>query len=103
MKSERQMFVVHSKMAPVITVDSEVDAVYVYFKRCKVAKTVEIPSKTMILNVDLDARGEVVGIEAIGGRQLEVRKLLETAHVSAPGIDWSHARFRSAPADPVAK
>ena len=101
MKSEIQHLVVHSKTDPVITVDSEVGAVYVYFKRCKVARTLERPSKNMILNVDLDSHGEVVGIEAIGAGEIKVRKLLQLARVKAPQVDWSHARVRSASSDLV--
>ncbi len=89
------MFVVHSKSAPVITIDSEVDAVYVYFKQCKVARTIERSSENMILNIDLDSRGEVVGIEAIGAGEIEIKKLLQMARVQAPQIDWSHARLSS--------
>jgi hypothetical protein len=55
----------------------------------------------MILNVDLDSRDEVVGIEAIGAGEIEVRKLLQLARVKAPQIDWSHARVRSASSDLV--
>ena len=101
MKSEIQYMVVHSKADPVITVDSEVGAVYIYFKRCKVARTIERPSRNMILNVDLDSHDEVVGIEAIGAGEIEVRKLLQLARVKAPQIDWSNARVRSASSDLV--
>ncbi len=96
MKTEIQTFHVRSREAPVISIDSEVGAVYIYFKRCKVARTIERPSKSMILNVDLDSQGEVVGIEAIGMNEIEVKKLLQLAHVETPQIDWSHARLRSA-------
>ncbi len=61
-----------STAAPRITIDPEVDAVYVYFKRSKVARTVPRESRKMILNVDLDGNGDVVGIEAIGAGQLEI-------------------------------
>ncbi len=73
MKNELQHFVVQSKDAPIIEVDSEVNAVYIYFNRHKLARTVEIPSKTMTLTVDLDAHGDVVGIEAIGAIEIEVK------------------------------
>ena len=93
MKPEKQMFLVKSKTAPWVTVDAEVDAVYMYFRKGKVARTVSRPSEKMILNVDLDSRGEVMGIEAIGAGQVEIAKLLEAAHVRAPSVDWSRLRF----------
>ena len=93
MKTETQFFVVKSHASPTVTIDPDVDALYIYFKRCKVHRTIPRPSKNMILNVDLDERGDVVGIEAIGAGQIEVGQLLKKAKVQAPRIDWSHMRI----------
>lgn len=95
MKSETQMLTVQSKMAPVIVVDNQANAVYIYFNRGKVAKTIARSTRGSILNIDLDAHGEVVGIEAVGASEIQLDKIMERAHVRAPQIDWSHARWRS--------
>ena len=98
MKSERQTFVVHSSQAPVVEFDPEAGAVSVRFKRARVARTVSRPARTMHLAVDLDAQGEVVGIEAVGLDEFRFGRLLRMADVQAPDVDFSEARFRSVPA-----
>ena len=95
MKSERQTFVVHSSQPPVIEFDPDAGAVYVRFKRARVARTVARPSRTMHLAVDLDSQGEVIGIEAVGVDEFRLGKLLRMADVEAPEVDFTEARFRS--------
>lgn len=98
MKTERQTFVVHSSQPPVVELDPEAGAVYVRFKRARVARTVVRPARTMHLAVDLDAQGEVIGVEAVGVDEFRLGRLLRMADVQAPGVDFSEARFRPVPA-----
>ena len=97
MKTERQMFVVHTSQPPVVEVDPEAGAVYVRFKRARVARTVSRPARTMHLAVDLDAQGEVIGIEAVGVDEFRLSRLLRMADVEAPRVDLAEARFRPVP------
>ena len=43
--------------------------------------------------VDLDERGEVVGIESVGCREITIHGILERADVQAPSIDFSRAKI----------
>ena len=93
MKNEVQKFVVKSARPPVVEFDPEAMAVYVRYKAGKVARTLERPSRTMHLAIDLDAKGEVLGIEGIGMQELVIEQLLEAARVETPHVDYSAARF----------
>lgn len=93
MKIETQKFVVKSARPPVVEFDPEAMAVYVRYKSGKVARTVERPSHTMHLAIDLDAKGEVIGIEGIGMNELVIEQLLAAARVETPRVDYSTARF----------
>ena len=91
--------VIHSKQAPVVEIDPEAGATYVYFQnpRKKVATTVNRCHRGMIINVDLDSNNEVIGIESIGAKEISISKLLECAKINAPRIDFSQTRFRATP------
>jgi uncharacterized protein YuzE len=99
MKTERHDFLVTSSAPPTIEVDREATAVYVRFKEGPVAKTVTQPCETMNIAIDLDAKGEVVGIEAVGVTEFSIRSILESASVRAPNTDFSRAQY--VPADLV--
>lgn len=98
MKNNRQTFVVHSSQPPVVELDPEAGAVYVRFKRGRVARTVARPARAIHLAVDLDSEGEVIGIEAVGLEEFRIGRLLRMADVQAPQIDFTEARFRPVPA-----
>ena len=93
MKKEAQKFIVKTSRPPVVEFDAEAMAVYVRFRSGKVARTVERESHSMHLAIDLDARGEVLGIEGIGMTELVIEHLLQAARVETPHIDYSAARF----------
>lgn len=97
MKTERQTFLVHGTQPPVVELDADAGAVYVRFKRARVARTVARPARTMHLAVDLDIKGQVIGIEAVGFDEFRLGRLLRMADVTAPDVDLSEARFRTAP------
>lgn len=94
MKTEHQTLVVRTTYPPVVELDADAGAVYVRFKRARVARTVSRPARSMHLAVDLDARNEVIGIEAIGFDEFRLAKLLRLADVEAPRVDLAEARFR---------
>ena len=93
MKTVTQKFVIKSAKPPVVEFDPEAMAVYVRYKEGKVARTLERPSALMHLAIDLDAKGEVLGIEGIGMTSLVIEQLLQAARVETPKIDYSAARF----------
>ena len=52
-----------SKKAPIITIDPFTRAVYVRFSSNKVAETIDDSDGGAIVNIDIDAKGDVVGVE----------------------------------------
>jgi uncharacterized protein YuzE len=93
MKTEQHHFTISGGPPPVVEVDSRAGAVYVRFKTSQVAKTVPQECEAMNIAVDLDAKGEVVGIEAVGITQFTLKLLLQKASVKAPQLDYSRARY----------
>ena len=93
MRPETQKFIIKSARPPVVEFDSEAMAVYVRYKSGKVARTVEREARSMHLAIDLDAKGDVIGIEGIGMTELVIEQLLQAARVETPRIDYSGARF----------
>ena len=89
-------WVVRSKHAPTVEIGTEAAAAYVRFKQAQVAKTVRHASKWPIITIDLDARGEVVGVEFVGLKRFDVDHLLIQAGFDAPAEVVAHASYRSA-------
>ena len=87
------IMIVKSSMPPSVEVDTEAAAVYVRFKRAKVARTIARPAANMHLAVDIDKNGEVVGVEAVGIREVQIGRILKMAAVSAPNVDFAEARY----------
>jgi uncharacterized protein YuzE len=84
MKAERHHFRVKGLRAPSVEIDTQAAAVYVRFKKAKVAKTVSHGGDLMQIAIDLDSNGEVVGIEAVGVKQFNIGPILEQARVQVP-------------------
>jgi uncharacterized protein YuzE len=99
MKTERHGFIVRTKSPLTIEVDSSVQAVYVRFKRTPVAKTIPQAAEHCQIAIDLDADGDVIGIEAVGVTHFSLHALLKMASVEAPNTDFSRAEY--APVDCV--
>lgn len=95
MTVERHSFTLRTANPPTIEWDSEADALYVRFSRRSVARTVDQNAQKMNIAIDLDAQGQVVGIEAIGMTSFTLRQILQAAKVEAPKVDLSEARFVS--------
>jgi len=84
---------VNSAAAPTVEVDTEAAAVYVRFKRTKVVRTLTRNVPNMHVAVDLDRNGEVVGVEAVGVREVQIARILKMAAVRAPNIDFANVRY----------
>lgn len=76
--------VIKCKKPPVVELDSAACAAYVRFTRKKVAKTKLVTSKGCVVTMDLDANGEVIGVELVGVRQFGIVELLEKARIKPP-------------------
>src|ERR1700722_5618107 len=97
MSSSKHHLVVKSSKPPVVEFDPEAWAIYVRFSNRKVAETLERAGSDVVLTVDLDRSGGVVGVEAIGFTEFTLAQLLKAANVQTEGIDFSRARFRGTP------
>jgi uncharacterized protein YuzE len=86
--------VVGSLKPPIVEFDPEAGAIYIRFGKRKIAETVEKECSHMVLTVDLDRSGGVVGVEAIGFTEFTLAKLLKAANIRSEGIDFARARFR---------
>lgn len=92
--------IVKGNQPPTVEFDPEAGAAYIRFKRAKVAETVDRSTRSFTLTVDLDARGEVIGIEAIGCEEIVIEKIMARANVEAPHVPLGRARLRATPARP---
>jgi uncharacterized protein YuzE len=97
MRTESGLITVKTAVAPTIEVDSEAGAVYVRFKKGKVSRTIARPAEAMHIAVDLDAKGELVGIEAVGAGRIGLARLLKIALVSAPRLNLGNLRIIACP------
>jgi uncharacterized protein YuzE len=98
MKTEQHRFIVKSSTPPTVEVDSQARAVYVRFNRAAVAKTVSQKAEHSHIAIDLDSKGAVVGIEAVGISTFTLRAILKMASVKAPNMDFSRTPAECVPA-----
>ncbi len=91
MPTERHAFTVSGAPAAVVELDREAGAIYIRLSSRPVARTVDQHAEKMHVAVDLDAQGEVVGIEAVGTTRFTFRHILEAARVQGPGVDFGNA------------
>lgn len=93
MKTERHGFQVQSTTPPTVEIDTASNSVYVRFKKAAVARTVSNHAQMMHIAVDLDSKGEVVGIEAVGVTEFNLTAILRNARVHAPRVNASKVRY----------
>jgi len=97
MKTElKNIIVVKTKTAPTVEIDTEARAAYVRFKRAKIARTLRYGPKWPIVTLDLDARGELVGVEFVGVRKFNLGYLLRRVPLKAPPAAIHRANYVSA-------
>lgn len=94
--TETHRLQVKNTRPPVVEVDTEAQAVYVRFRRAKVARTIDRGGETVHIAIDLDAKGEVIGIELIGTHQFNIEIMLKQARVEAPQEAVARTRYVSA-------
>lgn len=94
-KQQQHRLIVTNPKAPVIEIDAECAGVYVRFSSKDVAKTLERTTDGMVVTLDLDKDGQVVGIEGLGCEEFSISALLKAANVRTERIDFSKARWRA--------
>ena len=79
---------------PVVELDSEAHAAYIRFNNRKVARTQPLHTDGCVITVDLDAHGEVIGIELVGVDEFGLEPLMKKAGMQAfPKRMMDRARY----------
>ncbi|MBA3543939.1 MAG: DUF2283 domain-containing protein [Chthoniobacterales bacterium] len=89
-------FVIRATRTPVVEVDTEATAAYVRFSRAKVARTVPFSGKHNLAMIDLDQKGQVIGIEFIGQKDFSIRELLRDTPVELSDAALNRTRYVTA-------
>jgi uncharacterized protein YuzE len=72
---------VESDSLPVVELDTEAQAAYVRFRDGQVARTKRVDTETVVVTIDLDADGHILGLELIGVKDFTIQSLLQKAHL----------------------
>ena|SRR5438067_3592471 len=84
---------VESSAVPTVEIDTAVRAAYIRFSNEKVAKTISDNRPGVVVAIDLNAKGKVIGIELIGVSDFSIETLLKLARAKAPRSDLSQTRY----------
>src|SRR5689334_4093872 len=97
MKTEpKHLIVGKSGTPPTVEIDTEATSAYVRFRRAKIARTLRLSTKWPIVTMDLDAHGDVVGIEFVGVKKYNLAYLLKRVPLEAPPGLIDRANYVSA-------
>lgn len=89
-------FVVKLTASPQVEIDRECAGVYIRLKKSgKAARTV-VQNEWPHIAVDLDSRGEVLGVEALGVKEFTIAPLLRLAGVTVGPSVLNRARYLAA-------
>jgi len=87
-------FLVKGSSPPTVEIDSCASSAYIRFQKSgKIARTVSEEKPGAVVAVDLDAAGNVVGVELVGVREFSVAVLMSKAQIQAPKVDLSRTRY----------
>ena len=79
---------------PTVEIDNEASAAYVRFQKdAKVAKTVLHSIEGFFAAVDLDDKGDVIGVEFVGAVDFTLNKLLVPLRMEVPASIASRTRY----------
>jgi uncharacterized protein YuzE len=89
----------------VIEIDPSCRSAYVRFRKTKVHRTVSDSKRGPVMAIDLDARGQVVGIELVGVANFSVKAIRRQLPERFKKLDLDQAEFMPTPAcrvEPIA-
>lgn len=87
-------FLVKSSSPPTVEIDSCASSAYIRFQKSgKIARTVSEENPGAVVAVDLDAVGNVIGVELVGVKEFSVAVLMSKAQIQAPKVDFSRTRY----------
>jgi uncharacterized protein YuzE len=73
--------------------DPGVGAWYIRFRNAKVAKTISEEKPGMVMAMDLDAHGELIGIELLGAKEFSIGQFKKIAPFDTSKVDFDRAKF----------
>ncbi len=85
--------IVNSSSPPVVEFDGSVRGWYVRFSKRRIARTLSEDKSGVVVTIDLDDRGEIVGVELIGVKEFTLGMLQKFANIETPNIDFGRTRF----------
>jgi len=92
----KNVLLVNSSSIPVVEIDTAASSAYVRFKRDAVAKTIAIdsPRPGPLITVDLNPKKEVIGVELVGVKEFNIRRLLMLVpRLSAPRVKFAETHY----------
>jgi uncharacterized protein YuzE len=96
--NELNRLVLKAKARPVVEIDPACHAVYVRFSSARVHKTLSDDRAGAVLAVDLDAKGQIIGIELVGVRKISIEEIRQALPDPLKTIDFERATFTPAAA-----
>jgi len=91
--SHKNIINIPTKNPPVVELDSDSCAAYVRFSNKSVAKTEVLTEDKVTVTIDINANGDVVGVELVGVKEFNVNHLLKVAGRTAPRRMLENARY----------
>ena len=82
--THRNVINVTAKNPPVVEVDSSIRGAYIRFSTKRVSETKVVTEDKYTVTIDMDADGEVVGVELVGVEEFQISCLLKMAGISIP-------------------
>ena len=82
--THRNIINVAAKNPPVVELDSTIRGAYVRFSNKRVSETKVVTEDKYTVTIDMDADGEVVGVELVGVEEFQIGCLLKMAGVTIP-------------------
>jgi uncharacterized protein YuzE len=79
--------------SPVMEIDSSCHAAYIRFTREKVYKTLSYDTAPAIVTVDIDIRGQIVGIELVGVENISISQFRSILPENLKHLDFDDARW----------
>ena len=85
--------IIKSSAAPTVECDWPSRAAYIRFGKAKVSRTVSPEQPGAVVAIDLDAKGDVVGVELIGVKELSIHCFVKLIPMNTRSVNWDRARF----------
>ncbi len=98
MKTEVSQFTISTRTPPTIEITPDIGAVYIRFSTHPVARTQDASTRTTDIHMDIDAKGRLVGIEALGMENItlsKIEKILHRLPLSNRDIDLRKSRIET--------